>query len=61
MEFQVKELADWEQIRLKIISRIYNRPIEASLKLLIFYNPVSGSNSQKHLDNILSFIKCTNI
>lgn len=42
-------------------SKIYNRRPDESLKLLIVYNPISGSNSQKHLTNIMSFMKFTNL
>ena len=44
-----------------LISTISNRPFGNTLKLLIYFNPVSGSNSKKHLNAILAFIKMTNL
>ena len=61
VDFWAKDGPETEEMRTAIIQAITNRPFGNTLKLLICFNPYAGTDSKKHLSNVLTFMEKTNL
>ena len=59
--FTIGHRNDLEEIKQNLKYLIANRKVGESLDILVCFNPSAGSNSRSHLDNVLQFIKKTNL
>ena len=60
VQFSCKE-DEVKSLKAAVVEAITNRPTGSSLKVLIYFNPNAGSNSAKHLDQVLDFVEKTNL